>query len=111
MGGGWRRLAQAAWRRLEGGHPAHPGFELDAAYPVRKRRNLAETFVDVLPADQPHRQLPARAGREGRAEHRLCHEDALAVVAKRPVPEVGHDLPELVDLVDSVPPGNGCVMT
>ena len=110
MGGGWHRLAARIRRLLQGGHPAQPEFGPDAAYPVRKRRGIAEAPADVLPADQPHRHLPARAGREGRAEHRLQHENAFAVVAKRPVPEVGHKLPELADLVDNVPLDDGCVM-
>ncbi|MDQ1901198.1 hypothetical protein RAH32_12175 [Paracoccus sp. WLY502] len=50
---------------------------------------MAPILADMLLAHSPRRDLPLQGDRD--AKERLGHEDALGVVAQRPLPEVGRD--------------------
>lgn len=90
--------------------PAHPGFGPDGLYPVCEARDEAEVLLDMLLAHPAGRNDAPGREREGRTENRLRHEDALGMVAQRPVPEVGRDLLALVDYMDSMPTVAFCPM-
>ena len=96
--------------RLDPLGPAHPRLWPDGLYPVGEARDEAEVFLHMLFANPAGRDdAPGREG-EGRPENRLGHEDALGMVAQRPVPKVRSDLLALVDYVDSMPPVAFCPM-
>jgi hypothetical protein len=59
--------------------------------------NPAEIFEDVLLAPEPAWENPAGRERHRGAEEGLQHEDALGVVPRGPVPDVGHVLLAFVE--------------
>ena len=81
--------------------PTHPGLGPDGLHPIGEARDEAKVFLDMLLADPAGRDDAPSREREGRAENRLGHEDALRMVAQRPVPKVGSDLLALVDYLDT----------
>lgn len=90
--------------------PTHPRLGPNGLHPIDEARDEAEVLLNMLLADPAGRDdTPGREG-EGRAENRLGHEDALRMVAQRPVPKVGCDLLALVYYVDSTPAAAFCPM-
>jgi len=87
-------------QRLDLCSPAHPGLGPDSLHPVGETRDEAKVFLNMLLTDPPGRDDASGRQREGLAENRLGHEDALGMVAQRPVPEVRCDLLALVDYLD-----------
>ena len=77
--------------------PAHPWLGPDGFHPVGEARDEAEVFLHMLLANPAGRDDAPGREREGRPQDRLGHEDALGVVAQRPVPEVRCDLLALVE--------------
>ena len=69
---------------------AHPTLGLNLAQPVSHRGNPAEVFENVLLADEPDWDYTAGQDRDRGAKEGLQHEDALGMMAKGAVPEVGH---------------------
>ena len=97
-------------QRLDPRRPAHPGLGPDGLHPIGKARDEAEVLLDMLLADPSRRNdAPGRECEAG-TENRLGHEDALGMVAQRPVPEIGRDLLAGIDYVDSMPTVAFCPM-
>ena len=90
--------------------PTHPRLGPDGLHPVGEARDEADVFLHMLLANPTSRDDAPGRERNGRPEDRLSHEDALGMMAERPVPEVRSDLLALVDYVDSMPTVAFCPM-
>ena len=97
-------------QRLDPRRPAHPRFGPDGLHPVSETRDETEIFLHMLLTDPAGRDDAPGRECEGGTENRLGHEDALGMVAQRPVPKVRSNLLALVDYVDSMPTVAFCPM-
>jgi hypothetical protein len=93
--GRFRRCRSRAVFKAAGAPHARQGP--DRAHPVGEGRDEPEILLHVLLADPAGRYDAPGRERNGRAEDRLKHENALCMVPERAVPEISGDFFRLVE--------------